>query len=57
MLENALGDDTVQDWALRFEGEEHYIHHKSISYDLILISMTIIFMTRKGLRRVFGRKR
>lgn len=56
VLENALGDETVEDWKLRFEGEEHYISHKSVSYDLILMGMTVYFMFRKGFRQRFGRK-
>jgi lipopolysaccharide/colanic/teichoic acid biosynthesis glycosyltransferase len=57
VLENALGDETVEDWKLRFEGEEHYISHKSVSYDLILIGMTAFYMFRKGFRQRFGRKK
>ena len=50
VLENALGEETLDDWRLRFEGEEHYIRHKSVSYDLILIAMTALFVLRKALR-------
>ncbi|HED65931.1 MAG TPA: sugar transferase [Planctomycetes bacterium] len=57
VLENAIGDKTIEDWKLRFEGEEHYIQHKSISYDLILILMTVVFMLRKCWRRVARRGR
>ena len=53
VLENALGDKTIEDWKLRFEGEEHYIRHKSVSYDLILIALTVVFVLRKAARRVF----
>ena len=53
VLENALGDKTVADWKLRFEGEEHYIENKSVSYDLILIVLTAVFVLRKALRRLF----
>jgi lipopolysaccharide/colanic/teichoic acid biosynthesis glycosyltransferase len=52
VLENALGDKTVDDWKRRFEGEEHYIRNKSVSYDLILIALTVVFMLRKALRRL-----
>ena len=55
VLENAVGDKTIDDWRLRFEGEEHYIANKSIAYDLILIFMTVVFMLRKGTRAVLGR--
>ncbi len=54
VLDNALGSETVDDWKLRFEGEEHYINNKSIFYDLILICMTVVFMIRKFTRRFFG---
>ena len=54
VLENAVGDKTLEDWRLRFEGEEHYIANKSIAYDLILIFMTAVFMVRKAVRSVFG---
>jgi lipopolysaccharide/colanic/teichoic acid biosynthesis glycosyltransferase len=53
VLENALGDKAVEDWRLRFEGEEHYIRNKSVSYDLILIVLTVVFVLRKAARRVF----
>ncbi len=56
VLENALGDDTLKDWKLRFEGEEHYIQNKSVSYDLILIFMTVVFVMRKAFWRLLGRK-
>ena len=54
ILDNALGDEAVEDWKRRLEGEEHYIQHKSVSYDLILIFMTVVFVLRKILRRIFG---
>jgi lipopolysaccharide/colanic/teichoic acid biosynthesis glycosyltransferase len=57
VLENAVGDKTIADWRLRFEGEEHYIRNKSVSYDLILIALTTVFVLRKALRRVFRPRR
>lgn len=56
VLDNALGEDTLEDWKLRFEGEEHYIRNKSVSYDLILIAMTALYVLRKGLRMLTGRR-
>jgi lipopolysaccharide/colanic/teichoic acid biosynthesis glycosyltransferase len=53
VLENALGDKAVADWKLRFEGELHYIRNKSVSYDLILILLTVAFVLRKAWRRVW----
>ncbi|HEX6882202.1 MAG TPA: sugar transferase [Planctomycetota bacterium] len=57
VLENALGDKTVEDWRLRFEGEQHYIRNKSVSYDLILIALTAVFVVRKAARRLFTSRR
>jgi len=54
VLENALDEKTVDDWKRRFEGEEHYIRNKSVSYDLILIAMTLIFVFKKATRRILG---
>jgi lipopolysaccharide/colanic/teichoic acid biosynthesis glycosyltransferase len=45
--ENALGDALVKDWRLRFEGELHYIRHKSVMYDLVLIAMTATYVIKK----------
>jgi lipopolysaccharide/colanic/teichoic acid biosynthesis glycosyltransferase len=54
VLENALDDKTVADWRVRFQAEEHYIRNKSVSYDLILIGLTVTFMVRKLVRRALG---
>lgn len=57
VLDNALGDGTLDDWKQRFEGEEHYIRNKSVSYDLILIALTILYVFRKAGRTITGRAR
>lgn len=45
--DNALDDKLIHDWKIRFEGELHYIRNQSISYDLVIIAMTIIFIIQK----------
>jgi len=55
VLENAIDDKTVADWKRRYEGEQHYIENKSVSYDLILIALTVVFMLRKVWRRAVRR--
>ncbi len=55
VLENGLGDRALEDWKLRYEGEEHYIRNKSVSYDLILIGLTVVFVLRKGARAILRR--
>jgi lipopolysaccharide/colanic/teichoic acid biosynthesis glycosyltransferase len=47
VLDNRLGGQLVADWAVRFEGELHYIENKSFSYDLIVIAMTLGFVAKK----------
>jgi putative colanic acid biosynthesis UDP-glucose lipid carrier transferase len=49
--ENALGDALIKDWKLRFEGELHYIRNKSITYDLVLLSMTALYVLKKLVTR------
>lgn len=49
--DNALGDALVEDWKLRFQGELHYIANRCIRYDLLMISMTILFVLRSLIRR------
>lgn len=45
--DNALDDALINDWTLRFEGELHYIRNQSISYDLLMIGMTIFYVFKK----------
>jgi hypothetical protein len=52
VLDNALGERAIEDWRTRFEGEEHYIRNKSVSYDLILMAMTFLFVLKKSLRSI-----
>jgi len=52
IYDNADGDRMVEDWRLRLEADLHYIRHRSVSYDLILIFMTAVFVARKFARRL-----
>ena len=45
--DNALGDALVEDWELRFEGELHYLENRSVSYDFLMILMTILYLFKK----------
>lgn len=42
--DNAVGDALVADWKLRFEGELHYLNHRSVGYDLLMLFMTCVFV-------------
>ncbi|OWK34161.1 sugar transferase [Fimbriiglobus ruber] len=59
VYDNADGDKLVEDWRLRLEADLHYIRHRSVWYDLVLVGVTAMFMARKLVRRVLpsrGRK-
>lgn len=48
--ENAEQEFVVDDWRVRFEADMHYFRHQSVSYDLIIIFMTTLYLMRKTLR-------
>lgn len=50
--ENESVDRVVEDWSVRFEAERHYLAHRSVAYDLVIIGMTIGYVLRKVLRRL-----
>jgi lipopolysaccharide/colanic/teichoic acid biosynthesis glycosyltransferase len=52
ILDNRIGADLLRDWSRRFEGELHCLGHKSVSYDLLVIAMTVTFLFRKVARRL-----
>jgi len=49
--DNALDDELINDWKLRFEGELHYIRNQSIGYDLVMITMTACYVFKKLLQK------
>lgn len=51
VMDNELNDRLIADWKLRAEGERHYVAHKSVSYDIVLVVMTALYMARKALKR------
>jgi lipopolysaccharide/colanic/teichoic acid biosynthesis glycosyltransferase/protein involved in polysaccharide export with SLBB domain len=50
--ENESVERVVEDWSVRFEAERHYLAHRSVAYDLVIIGMTIGYVLRKVLRRL-----
>jgi len=48
--ENASGEAVVSDWSIRFEGERHYLKHRSVGYDLVIIGLTARYCLRKVVR-------
>lgn len=53
LFDNGVGDELLDDWRRRAQGELNLLRHQSPAYDLILIALTVAFL----LRRVAGRLR
>jgi lipopolysaccharide/colanic/teichoic acid biosynthesis glycosyltransferase len=51
ILDNQEASRLKEDWKTRFEGECHYLQNKSVSYDIVLLVLTVVFIIRKALRR------
>lgn len=45
--DNGIDNELIADWSKRFEAELGYIRHQSVSYDLIVILLTAVFVFRK----------
>lgn len=52
ILDNQAAARLREDWKTRFEGECHYLQNKSVSYDVILLVLTVVFVCRKALSRL-----
>ncbi len=47
LADNSLDERLVADWSERFQAELHYIRHRSVGYDLLIIGMTVLFIVRR----------
>lgn len=52
--DNLLEGRLAEDWSQRLEGELHYIRHRNLSYDLIVIGLTVLFIARRVLGMLWG---
>lgn len=52
ILDNQAASRLKEDWNTRFEGECHYLQNKSVSYDVVLLFLTAMFVFRKVLNRL-----
>ena len=52
ILDNEAAHKLKEDWKTRFDGECHYLQNKSVTYDVVLLALTALFVFRKVLRRV-----
>lgn len=51
VYDNGLEENLIEDWKIRFHGELHYIENQSITYDIVLIVMTVIFIIKKLIKK------
>jgi lipopolysaccharide/colanic/teichoic acid biosynthesis glycosyltransferase/protein involved in polysaccharide export with SLBB domain len=52
IYDNEDVERVVEDWTLRFEAERHYLRERSVSYDLLILLMTVAYLLRKLARRL-----
>lgn len=57
VLESADPEDVIDDWRIRFEAERHYLIHRSPSYDLLIMMITLLYVVRKILSRLYPVRR
>lgn len=50
--ENEGVENVVADWAVRFEGEQHYLLNRCVSYDVTIMFLTAGYCARKLIRHL-----
>lgn len=48
-LDNFPPDRLLDDWSFRSACELHYVEHRSVRYDLVVLGMTVLLLARKSL--------
>ena len=51
VMDNELNDRLIADWTLRAESERHYVAHKGLAYDLVMVVLTSLYIGRKFISR------
>jgi lipopolysaccharide/colanic/teichoic acid biosynthesis glycosyltransferase len=51
-LENFPSEFLLDDWSFRSACEQHYVRHRSVRYDLLVLALTALFLARKALPRL-----
>jgi lipopolysaccharide/colanic/teichoic acid biosynthesis glycosyltransferase len=52
IYENEVNDRMIADWRLRFESDVHYLRHRSVTYDIVLFCLTLLYLLKKCLFRI-----
>jgi polysaccharide export outer membrane protein len=50
--ENDLAENVIADWKVRFEGEQHYMLYRNLTYDVAIMLLTAGYCLRKVVRKV-----
>jgi len=50
--ENDLAENVVSDWTVRFEGEQHYLLNRNLTYDVTIMLLTAGYCLRKVVKKV-----
>ncbi len=51
VMDNELDDRLIADWTIRAEAERHYVAHKSLAYDIVMVVLTSLYILRKFINR------
>ena len=54
--DNADAEHLLEDWRLRHEAERHYLRFRSIGYDFVIILLTVLYIVRKIIHRLYIRR-
>lgn len=47
VIDNEVDDRLIADWSLRFEAELHYLRHRGFRYDMVILTLTALFVLRR----------
>ena len=50
--ENDLAENVISDWQVRFEGEQHYMLYRNLTYDVTIMLLTAGYCLRKVARKI-----
>lgn len=57
VLDNEVDDGLLDDWKVRFEAELQYIRRKSLTYDLVMLALTSLYVIRRAVPKVFTKRK
>lgn len=52
IVENHTEAHLIEDWQRRFQAEMHHMEHRSARYDLVVITLTVVYLLRRLVRQI-----